>query len=178
MRALKFMLCSIGYHLTISTLMSMVALDRDRQCSSYVDNEYVLGICSNLIILDEDNHAQFAHLSVREYLESSPQVTEALAHEQVAMSCLTYLTHHEVHDDELEGQLTMSFDIYATVLWALYCKLAGERRKTGDLKNLLTNFLLKSPVSIEDYFVTCSNLSAHHHSILFSSPAILDSRGF
>src|SRR5271154_994641 len=68
MRAFKFVLCS-QRPLKAAELAEAISTDPDGTSRSYVDRDYVLQICSNLIIVEEQDIVQFAHLSVREYLQ-------------------------------------------------------------------------------------------------------------
>ncbi|KAF4625153.1 hypothetical protein G7Y89_g13014 [Cudoniella acicularis] len=149
MRAFKFVLCSQG-PLKATELAEAVSIDPDGSSRSYVDRDYVLQICSNLIIVEERDVVQLAHLSVREYLQNSPRFTDTYsdlqAHTQAAESCLAYLTHSYTKFSEtyFNGG---GFGGYAILYWPFHCEGAGEnRRKESSLRKLFTNLLLSEEV--------------------------------
>ena len=81
-----------------SELAHAVSVDVDGSRDPFVDEEYILNICSNLIVVKEDRY-QLAHLSVAEYLRSKrtqtvdPEIiySEDKIRNQVALSCLSSL---------------------------------------------------------------------------------------
>lgn len=76
-RALKWVMCCRRPS-SIETLVKAVSFDFYGNVDEEVDSDYLLDVCSNLIIVDHNQLVQFAHLSVR-------------AHNQVARTSLFYL---------------------------------------------------------------------------------------
>lgn len=90
------------------------------------------------------NVFRFAHLSVREYLESKEGYEASLNHETAAFSCLSYLTESPRTDRH-----TFSRFKYAYFGWALHSASSGKRRLQGRLHDLFRIFLgdLRNPSS-------------------------------
>ena len=87
--ALKLLLC-LDKHL--STQDFLLALTYCQNESIEVSHEELIDLCFNLIILDkETNVFRFAHLSVREFLESNPGWSMEDNHSVTAEFCLRYL---------------------------------------------------------------------------------------
>ena len=88
-----------------------------------VDAQDILDICSSFLTLDEElDTFRFAHMSVREYLESRPDYIELEIHTMILNSCLeTYaavLAHWEFRTVLPEAHRL--FQNYATTSWALH----------------------------------------------------------
>lgn len=98
-KALKWMTCA-KQSLTIAQLAQAVSISDDEaqaQAFEEISEEDVLLICSNFIIADEFRVAQFAHLSVPEYLgrrkcNDVKEFSLEQAHIQATMSCLICLS--------------------------------------------------------------------------------------
>ena len=93
-KALKWMLCA-QRPLSITELAEAVSVD-ENETQDEISEETLLLICSNFIVADESRIAQFAHLSVPEYLErrendSIKEYSFEEAHTQAVRTCLTCL---------------------------------------------------------------------------------------
>jgi hypothetical protein len=113
----------------------------------------VLSICCNLVVYDEElDQFQFAHLSVREYLDGREGCPSREINALAAEQCLRYLLLS--NDNKLENfgpenssqvHGKLSFRDHADASWARYSQLSGILRKEMPLKSLLHTFLLSSP---------------------------------
>ena len=93
-KALKWMLCA-QRPLSITELAEAVSIS-ENEAQDEISEETLLLICSNFIVADESRVAQFAHLSVPEYLgrreiDSIKEYSLEEAHIQAVMTCLTCL---------------------------------------------------------------------------------------
>lgn len=85
--------------------------------------EFVINACKTLVVIIEENNVfQFAHLSVREYLEKRAEYSEGECHFALAESCLhvvdtsfgSTLMDQEISDAKAE------FSRYATMYWPVH----------------------------------------------------------
>ncbi|KAL8992618.1 MAG: hypothetical protein Q9169_006964 [Polycauliona sp. 2 TL-2023] len=108
-------------------------------------NEYplliqeVLGLCCNLVVLDDSlNVFRFAHLSIREYLESHPEFTSQDNNLEAAQDCLQFA---------LQGQrdhYVADFEEYASVFWmGHYRALDYDYRITQSVATKMKSFFLQ-----------------------------------
>jgi ankyrin repeat protein len=147
-RALKWMICA-QRTLSIETLAAAASVDDTGQSKEDVNKVYILSICSNFIVEDSSRNAQFAHLSVQEYLQRRNEGKEYSfdqAHRQIATTCLAYMIHHRV---QLDNWMSFSNDIldYSVVYWAYHWYNAAGKR-LGDLGDRYDKFLRKNPESL------------------------------
>jgi hypothetical protein len=117
-RTLKWMI-SAQRTLHVQILAEAVSVDNTGHFKD-LRKEDILSICSNFIVQDSSGNAQFAHLSVQEYLQRHNEGKDYSfdhAHRQVATTCLVYMIHHRVQFDD-----TMMFDDhilnYSVICWA------------------------------------------------------------
>ena len=107
-----------------SELAHAVSIDVDGSRDPSVDEEYILNICSNLIVVKEDRF-QLAHLSVAEYLRSKRTrsidseilYSENKIRNQVALSCLSSLLCKSECDVFKRFGFNLDFGRYATQWW-------------------------------------------------------------
>ncbi len=144
-RAFKWIL-SAYEPLGLSELSYAAALRDDGVLDPEVNNEFVLDVCSNFVAIDTSDHAQFAHASVRDFLEDleiddSRVYSERLAHTQAAKTCLIYLTS-SMFLSAPENVLDTGFPAYVRDFWAGHCKACEDNRKDDNvLRRLLLDFL-------------------------------------
>jgi len=123
-------------------LVEAVSAGDDKQVQSAVNREYILKITNNLITASKDDIVQFAHLSVREYLQTPerqhPEFNDANANIGTAMSCVSYLLSEYT---ALRGPFSLrltSFAEYVLLYWPIHAEKAGESGRQGtDLGSLL-----------------------------------------
>ena len=95
-RAFKWIL-SAYEPLELSELSYAAALRDDGVPDPEVNNDFVLDVCSNFVTIDTFHHAQFAHSSVRDFLEDLDSdnwkvYSDTSVNIQAAKTCLVYLT--------------------------------------------------------------------------------------
>jgi hypothetical protein len=97
------------------------------------------GVCCNLIVVDNKLDVfRFAHLSVREYLESRADFAQPLVHVIAAERCLQVC----LRNLQVKSTKINSLNRYATLYWAIHCQKCGmEQRSGGKLRELCYHFL-------------------------------------
>lgn len=128
--------------LTLSELASVVAID-PQSGNEYVDPddlmdpEDIVGYCSSLITISDDDKISLAHFSVKEFL-TSPRIKATLdvfyvgdedVHAELAEVCLTYLNYRDFDkridscsDDMQELIDQYTFIEYAAKSWATHAQ--------------------------------------------------------
>ena len=107
-RVFKWMMCLFRAdeplsHFSAKALVFAVSIEGDGTPNPVIDQDYILRICSNLLVLDPvADQFRYAHLSVLEYLaqrnlnDTPTEVfDEQCIHAQVAESCLLFLNKCE-----------------------------------------------------------------------------------
>lgn len=153
-KALRWILCSFK-PLTMDALVQAVALDSAGHVDPFVDQDFVLQICSNFITVTASGCVKIAHRSVKEYLMRSElpgcnrreEMSTLSAHIQAAETCLTFLL--SLCDDSKWGHLPIdahkdaknvhfsSFEMYACFYWASHSEMAIGFRIEGALRKFL-----------------------------------------
>lgn len=144
-RAFKWML-SAYEPLGISELSYAAALQDDGILDPEVNNGFVLDVCSNFVTIDASDHAQFAHASVRDFLNDLAidhwrLYSEKRVHTQAAKTCLIYLTS-SMFLSAAENELGTGFPAYVRSFWGNHCGACEDDRKQDNvLQKLLLDFL-------------------------------------
>ena len=136
-RSLKWLLCQ-ATELSEAEFLAAVSIGTERESVS-ITKETILFICGNLVMFD---HAlkvfRFAHLSVREYLETQSNFTLGAAHALGAeISLLICIQRHT----ELAAKYACIFRPYAFLFWRYHCQEAKKSGLCGRLHRLLEDFL-------------------------------------
>jgi hypothetical protein len=94
---------------TVTAVLDAISIDSDGTRDSEVTVEFVVHICSNLVVVDESsNNFQFAHLSVVEYLQTRvipksdpPDKEYSFGHvsTEVAITCLASIAYAGNNDE-------------------------------------------------------------------------------
>lgn len=85
-RTISWLLCA-QRPLESLELIAAITIDGPKQP---ISNEDILSACCNLVVYDGvSQHFRFAHLSVREYLESRPEYSPAEIHLEACYACLS-----------------------------------------------------------------------------------------
>lgn len=155
--ALSWML-ACEWSLDIEHLIEVITFEHERcaKSTSGIHEEYVLGLTSDLLVLDEENDLQFAHASVKEFLQVQPRLCETFSeiktHVQVAVNCLYHVLKHAPKLPPVISFETPELaysDRYAFEYWPWHCELAGpEERQKSPLKDLFEELLLAVPVGV------------------------------
>ncbi|KAF5876990.1 putative ankyrin repeat protein [Botrytis fragariae] len=131
-RALKWLLCS-REALNSKTLPQAIFVNNAGH--PLLSNDEILSICFNLVVYNKEmDKFQFAHLSVREHLESQPGYSAEDTNLMAAEACLSFIIS--------ESQDPPEFRNHAVSFWGNYAKLAPSARREGILGELLAEFLL------------------------------------
>ena len=144
-RAFKWIL-SAYEPLELLELSYAAALRDDGILDPEVNNDFVLDVCSNFVIVDASNHAQFAHASVRDFLNDQAIdhcriYTEKMVHTQAAKTCLIYLTS-SMFLSAPENVLGTGFPAYVRSFWTSHYRACEENRKEDNvLRKLVVDFL-------------------------------------
>ncbi|ORY58533.1 uncharacterized protein BCR38DRAFT_489446 [Pseudomassariella vexata] len=120
------------------------------QLSTALTKYNVLDLCCNLIVFDSTlDEFRFAHLSVREFLETKEAYASTAINSIAAQCCLTALMPFKEVDISKNG-LAKDYETnrlykYASIYWAPHCHDAAEERRHGHLSMLLETFLSDLP---------------------------------
>jgi hypothetical protein len=171
---LRWLLCA-QKSLLIEAFLGVGSIDRNNNTSSDpITKEHVLEICNNFVVYDGKlRRFRFAHLSVREFLET--RLSISTANKLMAELCLWSVLSEEdnavtidlLHQLELRASPVLSPSVirrhsalrpwtpseilyaYAVANWATHCKLAGDDRESGALKLLLRHMISYEPSFVQ-----------------------------
>ncbi len=130
----RWLLCS---HVPLETDEFLVAVSFCSGEAIELTKDTLLNLCFNFVVHDDSvNVFRFAHLSVREYLESKDSYEASLNHATAAFSCLSYLTL-----PPKRNQAPLRKFNYAYFGWAIHSASSGKRRLEGGLHELFRKFL-------------------------------------
>ena len=136
-RSLKWLLCQ-ARDISEAEFLSAVSIGTERE-SVNLTKEKVLFICGNLVVFDHELKVfRFAHLSVREFLETQSNFTLGAAHALGAEISLLVCLHRYT---ELAAKYARRFRRYAFVYWLYHCREAKKSGLSGPLHHLLGDFL-------------------------------------
>lgn len=162
--AFHWMLCS-QRPLPLAQLAIVAAAGQSERMKRETDEGYILKVCSNFIISDTSEIAQFAHLSVREYLQKrqrdgKQEFPQAKSHQLLAETCLGYLltpillidaddsldlhAYSTIHWDSshhVVNESRKSLHDYATLHWAFHWQEAVNNRGSNSLGKLYSRFI-------------------------------------
>ncbi|KAM0407431.1 hypothetical protein ACHAPD_012238 [Fusarium lateritium] len=140
---LTWLMCA-QRRLSSTELLSAVSLVVPHQ---QLQSNQILDFCCNLVVLDTQlDTFRFAHLSVREFLERQEGYASSFSNGLAAETCL--LTMFGLATDQFSkgvlsklgyqnGIETNRLEDYSFAFWAVHCQAAAERRKEGQLRELL-----------------------------------------
>ena len=131
-RAFKWIL-SAYTPLELSELSYAAAIRDDGFLDPEVNNNFVLDVCSNFITIDNSDHPQFVHASVRDFLEDLEMddlkvYSKRSVHTQAAKTCLIYLTS-SMFLYAPERDLDRGFPAHVRRFWARHCEACEDNRK-------------------------------------------------
>ena len=125
-RALKWLLCA-NRTLQTSEFIAAVSVDSAGHSVTISTND-VLSICCNMVVLDPElNIYRFAHLSVREYLESRHDYSSVKLNELAMERCLdTYISKTDENPSStLVVALNHTLRPYAVLYWPVHLSNSG-----------------------------------------------------
>jgi hypothetical protein len=123
-------------------LAEVFSVDDTGYSKEKLRKEDVLSIFSNFIVQDSSGNAQFAHLSVQEYLQrrnGGKDYSFDQCHRHIATTCLAHMIHHGVHFDDMRGY-DDPLIAYSLIYWAGHWRIAVGKR-SGDLEDRYVEFL-------------------------------------
>ncbi|KAJ9259344.1 hypothetical protein DTO207G8_907 [Paecilomyces variotii] len=122
-------------------------------CHHQVSQDQILDLCRNLIVLDTTSSTfQFAHLSVREFLEGHPIYELKKSHRVAATLCLVTLIRSCENPFAIKALANVNLPVsgeplcresfmYAAMFWCEHCRLADVEPHQSELGDLLWQFL-------------------------------------
>ncbi|CAH0002507.1 unnamed protein product [Clonostachys byssicola] len=138
--SLSWLLCSHA-QLNSEAFLAAVSTSKDGE-SDAISRDQLLDLCCNLVIFDEALDVfRFAHLSVREFLETHELFISESINSRVAEACLIRIMD-ATPDMNMEDDTEPSVEVlwYSYVYWGFHVKAAsGERTPITD--DLLAEFL-------------------------------------
>ena len=136
-RSLKWLLCQ-ARELSEEEFVAAISIGSERE-SLNLTKETILFICGNLVMFDHELKVfRFAHLSVREYLETRSEFTLGAAHALGAEMSLFVCLHRYT---ELAAKHARKLRRYAILCWFYHCHEAKKSGLSGRLHRLLEDFL-------------------------------------
>lgn len=134
---LKWVLaCTQNPHVRLLTDAIKFHLEQQGETTDHIDHIYILDLASNLLVIDEYDTIQFAHISVKEYFQVTADFASKFSNtktnDQVAETCLQYLLSSYQNfpyyslDRVLTGQIEAEFFHYSLARWALHYSRSGE----------------------------------------------------
>ncbi|CAI6080012.1 unnamed protein product [Clonostachys chloroleuca] len=138
--SLSWLLCSHA-QLTSEAFLAAVSTSKDGE-SEAISRDQLLDLCCNLVIFDEALDVfRFAHLSVREFLETHELFKSESINSRVAVACLIRIVD-ATPDINMEDDTEPSVDVlwYSYIWWGFHIP-AASRERTPVTDNLLDEFL-------------------------------------
>lgn len=134
----------------LSSRKVLVAVSMAMPQSRLVTTNEILDFCCNLVVLDSElDTFRFAHLSVREFLETQEAYTKMKCNALAGQSCLVTILN-DARDGPSRALLSRLNHVdqgvlqlldYANKYWAAHCRDAGDERRHGMLQELLSFFM-------------------------------------
>ncbi|KAK5050918.1 hypothetical protein LTR84_003477 [Exophiala bonariae] len=118
----------------------------------------IITVCENLVVLDDETNVfRYAHLSVREFMETADEFDIGTVESSLALQCLTFCVDGITQgDSDGEDAAEDSFLLYATLYWPFHSRAAWHE-KTSEL-TLLLERLLSQP---------CTSMSFMQHWVSY-----------
>ena len=150
--ALRWLLCTKDSSSKIIIAACSATNLTERRSLSIHD---VLDVCSNLVIYDEAlDRFRFAHLSVREFLESQSSYTSSEVNLSVARTLLQNLMSSQSENSKMVR-------LYATYYWTYHYRKVEEQRRKEFFEHFARQFFFNGAVSSKAYKSWAANVSQH-----------------
>ncbi|KAF7954213.1 hypothetical protein EAE96_005342 [Botrytis aclada] len=131
-RALKWLLCS-REALDSKTLSQGICANNAGH--PLLSEDEILSICFNLVVYNREmDMFQFAHLSVREYLEAQPGYLTEETNLMAAEACLNNIV------SDSESRYTPEFWLHAQRFWGNYAKSVPSAKQEGAIRSYSQTF--------------------------------------
>lgn len=151
---LKWLLCAFDSSSAI--IIAACSAENSRECRTLSVHD-VLDVCSNLVIYDEAlDRFRFAHLSVREFLESQPGYTSSEVNQSVAKKLLQILM-----SPRSENLKIVRLYEYATCHWTYHYHKVEEQRRKEFFEHCAKGFFFNSAESSEAYETWAAKVSQY-----------------
>ena len=140
-RTLKWLLYA-NRPLRVNEFIAAVSVDPNSNCRE-VSSQAVLNVCSNMVILDAElDIFRFAHLSVREYLETRNDYAAISSNYLIARRCVnTYIAGNSSKSTSAYAtRQNQVLQAYAALYWPVHYQAAGYRI-VGELDDEMMLFL-------------------------------------
>lgn len=151
-RVLRWLICA-QRPLKSQELIAAVSMDsRGTILSSSIED--LLDACCNLVVIDlEMDVFRFAHLSVREYLESRKDYTLSDAHALVLERCLDAHTYRPLGTPQMDSMVKQNniFRPYSTLYWPMHCQSLQSTEMATGLREKLHKFLFQDSKASPSY---------------------------
>jgi ankyrin repeat protein len=169
--AMKWLLCA-QRPLYPLELIDALSIDSEGQYTP-LDTSQLLHMCCNMVVLDEKLEIfRFAHLSVREYLESRGEYTKIETHTSVAEICVdTYILEPSL---EPPGKQNREISPYATLYWSIHCQSIGHHQWGNRLMRKVRQFLFKDYAVAPSFIKWTSAASDLSDKLKYNSPLRAD----
>ncbi|GAM37911.1 ankyrin repeat protein [Talaromyces pinophilus] len=129
--------CTRNVHISLITDAIKFHLEQQGETTDHIDRIYILDLTSNLLVINEHDTVQFAHISVKEYFEVNAdfasEFAETKSNDQVAETCLQYLLSSYQNFPSsysvvqlMSRQMEAEFSYYSLTQWALHYSRSGE----------------------------------------------------
>ena len=133
---MRWLLCA-QCPLNSSDFITAVSVDFEGQ-HSVLSVRQLLHMCCNLVVLDAElDRFRFAHLSVREYMESREEYADFNNHAHAMVRCLNTFVYNTVLEIDGSG----FFMRYSALYWPIHCQHLERYRLSEVLKAKLQKFL-------------------------------------
>ncbi|EED14424.1 ion channel nompc, putative [Talaromyces stipitatus ATCC 10500] len=124
--------CIQNAHIRLLTDALKFHYEQQGETTGHINYNYILNLASNLLVIDEHDTVQFAHISVKEYFQLTTdfasEFTKGETNNQVAETCLQYLlsSYQNFPYYDVYGQMEAEFFHYSLTRWALHYSRSGK----------------------------------------------------
>ena len=167
-RVFRWLMCAQSL-LTANELIAAVSLGSPLSSYSVLN---ILDICCNLVVVDDVGVFKFAHLSVREYLETLVEYSPALNHSTALHRCLDiYFRLNDLlrPSDSLKDDYAMKS--YASMYWPVHYQYLAQGNLLPDLQAKFNDFLFSANdkrAPYQDWLCDAWNLSLYSDTLEFA----------
>lgn len=147
-RILKWLMCAKRL-MNTEDLIAAVTFPSER---NVLDRQSILDLCSNMVTIDDNGLFRFAHLSVREYLETLPAYDAGECHAFVLQRCVeSYInTSGPPWTSQSDDTLDWRIRPYSTLYWPEHCHGATGTHTT-DCLHMVKAFIFGDGASRATY---------------------------
>ena len=169
-RTLKWLLYA-NRPLQVDEFIAAVSVDPNGNCGE-MGYRAVLNVCSNLVILDAElNIFRFAHLSVREYLETRDDYAAISSNYLIARRCIApYITGRSRNSTlRYATRQNQVLQAYAALYWPVHYQAAGTRIE-GELDDEMMLFLFDGHCVAPGFKKWMADMQDHSRALGWETP--------